>query len=74
MEELITLELNRNVGDDPVEQFNVRGNWTTRKFGNGDYRPVDVHTFDMLCMDDSEREEWREDFLEPFRESMKGGE
>ena len=74
LEELIERKLNWNAGDDPVERFNVRGNWTTRKFGNGDYRPVDVHTFDMLGMSAEERRKWQEDFLEPLRESMKAGE
>lgn len=73
LEELIERKLNWNAGDDPVERFNVRGNWTTRKFGNGDYRPVDVHTFDMLGMSAEERRKWQEDFLEPLRESMKAG-
>lgn len=72
LEELIEGKLKWNAGDDPVERFNVRGNWTTRKFGNGDYRPVDVHTFDMLGMSVEECQKWREVFLEPFRESMTG--
>ena len=38
LEQLIEQELKWDKEVDPVEKFNVRGNWTDRKFGNGDYR------------------------------------
>ncbi len=72
LEELIEQKLKWSAGDDPVERFNVRGNWTTRKFGNGDYRPVDIHTCDMLGLSDEEYKKWQEDFLAPMREKMTG--
>ena len=74
LEELIEQKLNWNAGDDPVERFNVRGNWTTRKFGNGDYRSVDIHTCDMLGLNEEEYKKWQWDFFAPMRESMKAGE
>ena len=72
LEELIEQKLKWSAGDDPVERFNVRGNWTTRKFGNGDYRPVDIHTCDMLGLSDEEYKKWQMDFLAPMREKMTG--
>lgn len=72
LEELIDRKLKWKSGDDPVKQFNVRGNWTTRKFGNGDYRPVDIHTCDMLGLSDDDYKKWQEDFLAPMREKMTG--
>ena len=74
LEELIEQKLNWNAGDDPVERFNVRGNWTTRKFGNGDYRSVDIHTCDMLGLNEEEYKKWQWDFFAPMQESMKAGE
>ena len=75
LEELIKKELQWEEGDDPVKQFNVRGNWANRKFGNsGDYRHVDSHTCAMLEMDDGECQKWIFDFLAPMRETMKVGE
>ena len=75
LEELIKKELQWEEGDDPVKQFNVRGNWANRKFGNsGDYRHVDSHTCAMLEMDDGECQKWIFDFLAPMRETMKAGE
>ena len=42
-------ELPWKAGMDPVEEFNVRGNWTNRKFGNSTfYRNVDTAVQDML--------------------------
>ena len=74
LEEFINKELQWKAGDDPVKQFNVRGNWTSRKFGNsGDYRHVDAHTCHMLGMDDGESRNWIFDFLAPMREKMKIG-
>ena len=72
LEELIQRELNWENDVDPVEKFNVRGNWTDRKFGNGDYRRVESHTFDMIGMTEEEREKWLDDFLKPMRETMRG--
>lgn len=75
IKEFIDRELQWEAGDDPVKQFNVRGNWTTRKFGNSDdYRHVDAYTCDMLGMDDGECQKWIFDFLAPMRETMKAGE
>lgn len=71
LEELIERELKWESGVDPVERFNVRGNWTQRKFGNGDYRHVEKHTCSMLGMSEEEQEKWLEDFLAPMRERMK---
>lgn len=74
LEELIINELQWEAEDDPVRQFNVRGNWTTRKFGNsGDYRHVDAHTCHMLGMREEECQKWIFDFLAPMRETMKAG-
>lgn len=74
IEEFINRELQWEAGDDPVKQFNVRGNWTTRKFGNSsDYRHVDAHTCDMLEMGDDECQKWLFNFLAPMRETMKAG-
>ena len=74
LEELIERELKWESRVDPVERFNVRGNWTQRKFGNGDYRHVEKHTCSMLGMSEEEQEKWLEDFLAPMRERMKAGE
>lgn len=72
LEELIEQELRWDKGVDPVKRFNVRGNWTDRKFGNGDYRRVDEAVMRMLEMNDKEQHVWRERFLAPFREEMSG--
>ncbi len=71
LEEFIGRELDWDAGDDPVKQYNVRSNWTTRKFGNGDDRQVDVHTCTMLGMGDEEHMQWLYRFLEPMREKVK---
>lgn len=75
LEDFIERELQWEAGDDPVAQFNIRGNWTSRKFGNsGEYRHVEAHTCYMLDMDDKECQKWMFDFLAPMRETMKTGE
>lgn len=72
LEELIERELKWSAGADPVTAFNVRGNWTNRKFGNGDYRRVDEAVMNMLEMSSEERRAWLDEFLRPLRESMAG--
>ena len=72
LEELIKNELTWKPGADPVERFNVRGNWTDRKFGNGDYRRVDEAVMRMLGMDEEEQLSWMNRFLAPLREGMSG--
>lgn len=72
LEELIKNELQWKNGTDPVEKFNVRGNWTDRKFGNGDYRRVDEAVFNMLGMSEEEQRTWLDQFLAPMREGMSG--
>lgn len=72
LEELIKNELSWKPGMDPVERFNVRGNWTDRKFGNGDYRRVDEAVFNMLGMSEEEQRTWLDRFLAPMREGMSG--
>jgi len=68
LEDLIRQELDWDSGQDPLEHFNVRGNWTTRKFGNSpEYRSVNDAVFDMLDMDESDRESW----YKAFAGSMK---
>lgn len=64
-----------DAGDDPIERYNIKSNWTQRKFGNsGEYRHVDAHTCAMLGMNGDECQKWIFDFLAPMREGMKGGE
>ena len=70
LEELIKNELSWKPGTDPVDRFNVRGNWTDRKFGNGDYRPVDEAVMRMLKMNEEEQRLWLDRFLAPLREEM----
>ena len=72
LEELIKNELSWKPGMDPVERFNVRGNWTDRKFWNGDYRRVDEAVFNMLGMSEEEQRTWLDRFLAPMREGMSG--
>ena len=73
LEELIERELKWESGDDPLERFNVRGNWTNRKFGNsGSYRNVDAAVHEMLGLTQEEREAWFGAFLAPMREKMTG--
>ena len=72
LEELIKNELTWKPGMDPVESFNVRGNWTDRKFGNGDYRRVDEAVMRMLGMNEEEQRSWLDRFLAPLREGMCG--
>ncbi len=72
LEELIKQELHWGNSDDPVKQFNIRGNWTTRKYGNSvEYRDVDSGVQKMLKMTADESRQWLEDFLLPLREKMK---
>ena len=69
LEELIERELKWKDGDDPVAHFNVRGNWTTRKFGySAFYRHVDDAVRQMLEMKKEDNERWLDDFLAPVRE------
>ena len=73
LEELIERELKWESGDDPLERFNVRGNWTNRKFGNsGSYRQVDEAVHQMLGLTQEECEAWLTAFLAPMREKMTG--
>lgn len=75
LEEFIEKELNWDAGDDPVAQFNIRGNWTNRKFGNsGSYRHVEEAVCYMLGLTATEAQKWIFDFLAPMRETMKAGE
>lgn len=70
LEEMIERELKWKEGADPVEAFNVRGNWGSRKFGNGDYRHVEKAVFNMLGMNEAEQTAWMDRFLAPMRERM----
>ena len=70
LEQLIEQELKWDRDVDPVEKFNVRGNWTDRKFGNGDCRQVDEAVHRMLRMDEEEQNSWWNRFLAPLREGM----
>ena len=71
LEELIKNELPWKPGMDPVRQFNVRGNWTNRKFGNSIfYRNVDDAVREMLGLTNEESERWMDDFLAPLKEEM----
>ena len=72
LEELIERELKWKDGADPMTAFNVRGNWTSRKFGNGDYRHVEKAVMNMLEMSEREKETWLDEFLKPMREPMSG--
>ena len=75
LEEFIEKELNWDAGDDPAAQFNIRGNWTNRKFGNsGSYRHVEEAVCYMLGLTATEAQKWIFDFLAPMRETMKAGE
>ncbi len=72
VEEFIKQELDWESGDDPVAQFNVRGNWTSRKFGfSGEYRHVDAAVQQMLGMNGEESWKWMTDFLAPAMEKMR---
>lgn len=70
LEELIDRHLNWEAGDDPVSQYNICSNWTSRKFGNGDYRHVDAAVHKMLGMTEEESRKWLDDFLAPMREKL----
>ena len=71
LEELIEKELPWKNGDDPIQRFNVRGNWTNRKFGNSSsYRRVEGALHSMLGMTEAECEAWLKDYLKPIREKM----
>lgn len=72
LEQLIEQELKWDKDVDPVERFNVRGNWADRKFGNGDYRRVDEAVMRMLKMNEEEQRLWLDRFLAPLREEMSG--
>ena len=74
IEELIERDLQWKTGDDPLEHFNVRGNWTSRKFGNNTgYRSVDMAVINMLGLNDEEQHEWLQRFTAPMREKMSSG-
>lgn len=61
-------QLHWKSGDDPIDHFNVRGNFAERKYGNSPfYRRVEEGVFRMLGMDETERKEWMERFTEPYR-------
>lgn len=67
LEEWIERERLWEPDDDPVEQYNIRSNWTTRKFGNsGSYRHVDAAVQRMLGMTIDESHKWMIDFLKPM--------
>lgn len=71
LEELIEQELPWKSGDDPVQKFNVRGNWTDRKYGNSStYRRVESALHAMLGMTEAECEAWLNEYLKPIRERM----
>lgn len=71
LEEFIERELNWESGDDPVKQYNIRSNWTNRKFGNsGDYRKVDEHICNMLGMGEEECQIWMQEFLKPITKTI----
>lgn len=75
LEELIERELQWKDGTDPLEHFNIRGNWTSRKFGNSTgYRAVDMAVISMLGLDSKEQDEWFQRFTAPMREKMNTGE
>ena len=74
LEELIERDLNWAAGADPMTAFNVRGNWTSRKFGNNTgYRSVDMAVINMLGLNDEEQHEWLQRFTAPMREKMSSG-
>lgn len=74
LEELIEQELKWAAGADPMTAFNVRGNWTSRKFGNSTgYRAVDMAVINMLGLNDEEQNEWLKRFTAPMRERMSSG-
>jgi len=74
LEELIEQELEWKNGVDPLEYFNVRGNWTSRKYGNSTvYRPVEIALQQMLEMSEDEYRKWQVDFLAPIREKLNNG-
>ncbi|MCR5294430.1 MAG: hypothetical protein K6E30_04535 [Lachnospiraceae bacterium] len=70
LEEFIDSFLDWDSGDDPVDQYNIRSNWTNRKFGYGDYRDVDAAVQKMLEMNSDESMQWLNKFLEPMRAKM----
>ena len=70
LEELISRELKWKKESDPVKNFNVKINWTSRKFGNGDYRRVDDVVVRMLDMTEEEKRQWFDDFSAPIRERL----
>ena len=53
-----------------MKNFNVKINWTSRKFGNGDYRRVDDVVVRMLDMTEEEKRQWFDDFSAPIRERL----
>lgn len=70
LEELISRELKWKKESNPVKNFNVKINWTSRKFGNGDYRRVDDVVVRMLDMTEEEKRQWFDDFSAPIRERL----
>lgn len=68
LEELIEQELMFEKGQDPLEHFDVRGNFTSRKYGNSPwYRRVDEAVCEMLQMNDGEQKVWIDRFMESIR-------
>ena len=71
VEELIGQELKWEKGWDPMEHFKIRGNFTSRKFGNSAfYRRVDEAVCNMLGLSDEEKKVWLDDFMRPLQVSM----
>lgn len=71
LEDLIEQDLNWAAGADPMTTFNIRGNWTSRKFGNSTgYRAVDMAVITMLGLNDEEQDEWLRKFTAPMRERL----
>lgn len=70
LEELIERELKWEKGDDPVSRFNIRGNFSLRKFGNGECRAVDRHICNMLGMSEEECHKFLDDFFASVRETL----
>ncbi len=61
-----------DAGDEPAAQYNIKSNWTSRKFGNSDScRSVDEHTCAMLRMYEEECRKWLSAFLEPISTKLK---
>lgn len=71
LEELIEQEIKWEKGEDPIERFNVRGNFTHRKYGNNVYyRNVSDSLCNMLEMNDVERKVWIDEYFGTLREKI----